>query len=158
MSTDSRETWKAVFDMIEQIHHVAILTKDIEAAVDHYVDMLGCERKEPLIVEKPGLRWRSVLLPIGNGTTALQLIEPLEGPGVEQLRLGGEGTLFEIGFACTDVEAFGSHLQQREIAPSDLTENALQEKYLQSKYGNRFYIVPPENSRGTRLEFVQFCS
>ena len=142
--------------MINQIHHVAILTSDIEAAIEHYVDLLGCVRKEPIDVEKPGLKWRSVLLPIGNGTTALQLIEPLEGPGVEQLQRSGEGTLFEIGFNCQDVEAFGDHLSGRQIPPSDLTENALDEKYLQSKYGNRFYIVPANQSRGTRLEFVQF--
>ena len=143
--------------MIDQIHHVAILTEDIESAIQHYVDVLGCEPKEPIDVEKPGLRWRSVLLPIGNGTTALQLIQPLEGPGVDQLRQGGEGTLFEIGFACADAVAFGEHLREREIDPSDLTENPLQEQFLQSKYGNRFYIVPPMKSRGTRLEFVEFC-
>ena len=69
--------------MIRQIHHVAILTNDIDAAINHYVDLIGCEKAGPIDVEKPGLRWRSVLLPIGNGTTALQLIQPLEGPGVE---------------------------------------------------------------------------
>ena len=141
--------------MIQQIHHVAILTKDMDAAIQHYVDLLGCEMAEPINVEKPGLRWRSVLLPIGNGTTALQLIQPLEGPGVEELERGGEGTLFEIGFACEDAEAFGQHLEERSVEPADLKEEPLEEKYLQSKYGNRFFIVPRKNSRGTRLEFVQ---
>ena len=142
--------------MINQIHHVAILTTDIEAAIDHYVDLLGCARQEPIDVSKPGLRWRSVLLPLGNGTTALQLIEPLEGPGLEQLRRCGEGTLFEIGFDCDDIETFGDHLAARDITPSDLTEIPLDDKYLESKYGNRYYIVPPGDSRATRLEFVQF--
>jgi len=142
--------------MINQIHHVAILTSDINAAIDHYVQLLGCERNEPIDVEKPGLRWRSVLLPIGNGTTALQLIEPLEGPGFEQLQQQGEGALFEIGFNCADAEVFGDHLIEHGAAPADLTERQLEEKFLQSKYGNRFYIVPPNQSRGTRLEFVQF--
>ena len=41
--------------MINQIHHVAILTSDINAAIDHYVELLGCERKEAIDVEKPGL-------------------------------------------------------------------------------------------------------
>ena len=143
--------------MIQQIHHIAILTEDMDTAIQHYVDLLGCEMAEPIDVEKPGVHWRTVLLPIGNGTTALQLIQPLEGPGVEELERGGEGTLFEIGFACEDAEAFGQHLQKREIKPSNLAEEPLQEKYLQSKYGNRFFIVPREKSRGTRLEFVQFC-
>jgi catechol 2,3-dioxygenase-like lactoylglutathione lyase family enzyme len=144
--------------MIQQIHHVAILTQDIDTSIKHYVDLLGCEKAEPMDVIKPGLRWRSVLLPIGNGTTALQLIQPLEGPGVEELARSGEGTLFEIGFACEDAEAFGEHLQERAVKPADLTEQALEEKYLQSKYGNRFFIVPRKKSRGTRLEFVQFSN
>lgn len=144
--------------MIKQVHHVAILTKDIEQAIRHYVDLLGCEEKEPATVEKPGLHWRTVLLPVGNGTTAIQLIEPHEGPGVEELRRGGEGALFEIGFHCEDVETFGDHLGKREIPPSDLLEEPLQEPYLTSKFGNRYYIVPRKRSRGTRLEFVQFCN
>ncbi len=142
--------------MINQIHHVAILTSDIESATNHYVELLGCEYRDPIDVEKPGLRWRTVLLPIGNGSTALQLIEPTEGPGVEQLAKQGEGALFEIGFNCADVESFGEHLISHNAAPADLTGEQLNEKFLQSKYGNRFYIVPPDKSRGTRLEFVQF--
>jgi len=142
--------------MINQIHHVAILTKDIEASIRHYVDLLGCKLADPIDVEKPGLRWRSVLLPIGNGTTALQLIEPLEGPGVDELKNGGEGTLFEIGFNCADAENFALHLGERNITPTDLNEDAMDQTYMVSKYGNRFYIVPRDKSRGTRLEFVQF--
>ena len=142
--------------MINQIHHVAILTRDITAAINHYVDLLGCEQKDPIDVEKPGLRWKSVLLPIGNGTTALQLIQPLEGPGLEELERGGEGTLFEIGFDCADAEGFGKHLKEPQVDPADLKEEAIEEAYMQSKYGNRFYVVPKKQSRGTRLEFVQF--
>ncbi len=144
--------------MIRRIHHVAILTRDIDAAIKHYVDLIGCETAEPIDVDKPGMRWRSVLLPIGNGTTALQLIQPLEGPGVEALEQGGEGTVFEIGFACEDVEAFGQHLALRGIEPADLAGQPLADKYMKSKYGNRVFIISREDSRGTRLEIVQFCN
>lgn len=144
--------------MISQIHHVAILTRDIEKAIQHYVDLLGCEEKEPATVEKPGLHWRTVLLPLGNGTTALQLIEPLEGPGVDELARGGEGALFEIGFRCEDIEGFHSHLQQRDIPASDLREMPLEEPHLVSKFGNKYFVVPREKSRGTRLECVEFSS
>ena len=142
--------------MISALHHVAILTADIEAAIDHYVDLIDCERKEPATVEKPGLHWRTVLLSIGDGRTALQLIEPHEGPGVEELQRGGEGALFEIGFRCENIEAFGDHLAQRDIPASDLLEKPLQERYLTSTFGNKYYITPREKSRGTRLEIVQF--
>ena len=144
--------------MISQIHHVAILTADIDAAIRHYVDLLGCEAKEPATVEKPGVHWRTVLLPVGtNGGTALQLIEPHEGPGVDELARGGEGTLFEIGFRCEDIEAFHDHLEERGIDASDLREEPIEEGYLESKYGNRYFIVPRSQSRGTRVEVVQFC-
>ena len=143
--------------MISQIHHVAILTSNIEKAIRHYVDLLGCEEKEAVTVEKPGVHWRTVMLPMGNGTTSLQLIEPIEGPGVEELQRGGEGTLFEIGFQCEDIEAFHGHLGKRSIQPGDLREEAIDEKYMTSKFGNRYFIVPRDKSQGTRLEFVQIC-
>ena len=139
--------------MINHIHHVAILTSDIEPAIDHYVELLGCERKTPV---KPGLHWLSVLLPIGNGMTALQLIQPLEGPGVEELKKNGEGTLFEIGFKCSDAEVFSDHLKNRNMTPADLSETPIESKCMVSKFGNRFFIVPRDKSRGTRLEFVEF--
>ena len=144
--------------MINQIHHVAILTHDIDAAIEHYIALLGCERKEAMDVRKPGLHWRSVLLPIGGetGTTALQLIQPLEGPGKQQLETQGEGALFEIGFKCADAEAFVSHLNAGGRKQADLTEQPLEEACMTSKYGNKFFILPPDQSRGTRLEFVQF--
>jgi len=146
--------------MIEQIHHVAILTHDIHAAIDHYVETLGCLRKDPIDVEKPGLRWKSVLLPIGSeeGSTALQLIEPLEGPGKDQLQVQGEGAIFEIGFKCKDAVAFADRLQSKDMPPSDLTEQPLDDPPMTSKYGNRFFILPGQHSRGTRLEFVEFAS
>ncbi len=142
--------------MIKRLHHVAILTSDIDQAIRHYVDLLGCTEKEPATVEKPGVRWRTVLLPIGDGDTCIQLIEPHEGPGVEELQRGGEGTLFEIGFRCEDIDGFHDHLVDRDIQPGDLREQALSERSLTSKFGNRYFIVPREKSRGTRLEVVQF--
>ena len=142
--------------MIRQIHHVAILTSDIEAAIGHYVDLIGCQRRDPVDIQKHGLKWRSVLLPIGNQTTALQLIQPLEGPGVEELNARGEGALFEVGFVCEDADAFVENLRARVVAPSDLAEAAIDTNYIISKYGNRYFIVPRQKSRGTRLEFIQF--
>ena len=143
--------------MIRQIHHVAILTFDIEASIRHYVELLGCAEKEPALVEKPGMRWRTVLLPLGNGATNLQLIEPSEGPGLDELRQGGEGTLFEIGFQCEDAEQFANELREKSIKPSDLKEEPIVSPYLTSKFGNRYFIIPEEKSRGTRLEVVQIC-
>lgn len=143
--------------MITQIHHVAILTSDITTAIRHYVELIGCAAQEPTTVEKPGVRWRTVLLPLGNGSTSLQLIEPHEGPGMKQLRDGGEGTLFEIGFQCNNIEAFHDHLDERKIQPSDLAGRPLDCRYIESKFGNRYFIVSGDQSRGTRLEFVQIC-
>jgi len=141
--------------MIRQIHHVAILTSDIETAIQHYVKVMGCQAKEPTTVERPGVRWRTVLLPIGNGSTSLQLIEPHEGPGVRELQDGGEGTLFEIGLQCESIEAFHDHLDHLSIEPGDLRGQPLDSRYLESKFGNCYFIIPKDQSRGTRLEIVQ---
>lgn len=142
--------------MITGIQHVAILTHDIEQAIDRFCDLIGCERKDPAQVDKPGVRLRTVMLPLNPGSkTFLQLIEPQEGPGVEELRKGGEGAIFEIGFETDDIEQFNEHLGQRDITPTDLAGGALPGKFITSKFGNRYFIVQPDDTEGTRLEFVQ---
>ena len=144
--------------MIKQLHHVAILTSNIEEAIQYYCKLLGCQARDPVEVDKGGARLRTVMLPLGpSGTTFLQLIEPEQGPGVEELKRTGEGVIFEIGFQTEDIESFHSHLATMGIEASDLCENPIQKKYLESKYGNRYFVLPRSMARGSRLEIVQIC-
>ena len=142
--------------MITNLHHVAILTGDLDAAVGYYVDLLGCQPAKIAEVDKPGLKFRSAMLPIGaKGKTFLQILEPAVGPGVKELAQRGEGALFEMAFESDDIEAFADELDRRGIAPSNTAEDPIEDKYIESKFGNRYFIVPGGQARQTRMEFVQ---
>lgn len=145
--------------MLTHIQHVAILTSNISEAMAYYADLLELQNPpEPAQVEKPGVKLRTVMLPIGSdGRTFIQLIEPCEGPGVEELAKGGEGTLFEIGFEVDDIVEFGQRMKAKGTRPGDLTERPIDDDYIESKYGNRYFVLPRNKMRGTRTEIVQVC-
>ena len=145
--------------MLTHIQHVAILTSDMEAAMAYYVDLLEIENPPEIVdVEKPDVSLRTVMLPIGHdGRTFLQIIEPSKGTGVEELARGGEGTIFEVGFEVDDIEAFQGRMMSKNIEPCDLAGHTINDKYIKSKYGNRYFILPKNKMRGTRTEIVQVC-
>ena len=142
--------------MITNLHHVAILTSNIEDAVQFYTNLLGGQSPRIAEVDRPGVKLKSAMLPIGpTGDTYLQLIEPSEGPGVAELERGGEGTLFEVGFQVDDLADLHDQMDAREIRPQDLAGDSIEDKFIESKFGNRYFFLPKDITRGTRLEFVQ---
>jgi catechol 2,3-dioxygenase-like lactoylglutathione lyase family enzyme len=141
--------------MITNLHHVAILTSDLDKAVRFYVDLLDCPMPKIAEVDKPNIRLRSAMVPIGNGETFLQILEPEIGPGKKELAERGEGALFEMAFQTDDIEQFAIKMQTEGITPSNLAEQPIKEKYIQSKFGNRYFILPGKQLRGTRTEIVQ---
>jgi catechol 2,3-dioxygenase-like lactoylglutathione lyase family enzyme len=142
--------------MISGLHHVAVLTADIDAAVAQYVALLGGQTPRQVLVDRPGVRLKSAMLPLGKtGATFLQIIQPIEGPGVEELQRGGEGALFEVGFQVEDIEGFNGALRARGASPLDLAERPITQNFIPSKYGNRYSFVPRSITRGTRVEIVQ---
>ncbi len=142
--------------MITNLHHVAILTSNIEDAIEYYANLLGCQSPRIAEVDRPGVKLKSAMLPIGpTGDTYLQLIEPSEGPGVAELERGGEGTLFEVGFQVDDLADLHDEMDAREIIPQDLAGDSIEDKFIESKFGNRYFFLPKDKTRGTRLEFVQ---
>ena len=145
--------------MITNLHHVAILTSNLDEAITYYVDLLDCQEPKIAEVDKPGMKLRSAMLPIGpSGDTFLQIIEPELGPGVKELAQDGEGTLFEMAFQTDDIEDFADKMLDRGITPSNIAEQPIQEKYIQSKFGNRYFILPGKQLRGTRVEVVQMMA
>lgn len=66
--------------MILGIHHVAILTYDIEKALAHYCEFFDCDETKVVTVHDPeqNVNLKTAMLKIGpSGNTALQLFDPL---------------------------------------------------------------------------------
>lgn len=142
--------------MIARIHHVAILTSNMEDAIMHFSMLLGCSSPRVFQADSPGLKFRSAMLPIGtSGETYLQFIEPSEGPGAEELSRDGEGRLFEVGFQVDDIEDFYERMVAKGIFPVDIKGQPIESKFIVSKFGNRYFFLPKDKTRGTRVEVVQ---
>lgn len=142
--------------MIKKLHHVAILTSNMEAALDFYTDFLNCERSKVISVDKEDMKFKTVLLPIGKeGQTCLQIIEPSKGPGVEELEKNGEGTIFEIGYEAEDMDKLYEQLSEKGIKPANFAGVHIEDKYMVSSFGNKYFFIPKDKMRNTRTEVVQ---
>jgi catechol 2,3-dioxygenase-like lactoylglutathione lyase family enzyme len=141
---------------ITRIHHVGILTADISAAVEVYAELL--QNRPPRIVDvaREAIRLRSAMIPVGHGSgTYVQLIQPQEGPGVDELADGRDGALFEVAFEVEDVEAAVAAARREGDTPTDLAGIPIAGAYLTASSGNRYFYLQPTQARATRMEFIQ---
>ena len=85
--------------MVTKIDHVAVIVRDLDAAVKSYSDMFGFKVVETM--EGPGGEFKSVI--IANGDMCLEFFQPL-GPGSLQKFLDERGGgLYHISLATVDI-------------------------------------------------------
>jgi catechol 2,3-dioxygenase-like lactoylglutathione lyase family enzyme len=141
---------------IKRIHHVGILTADIEAAVASYALLLGNRPPRIVDVARPTVRLRSAMIPVGDGSgTHVQLIQPVEGPGVDELQKGGDGVLYEVAFEVADIAGANKAARAAGEVPTDLAGNDFEGPYLTASSGSRYFYLQPTTRRGTRLELIE---
>jgi catechol 2,3-dioxygenase-like lactoylglutathione lyase family enzyme len=141
---------------ITRVHHVGVLTRDIEAAVETYAGLLGNRPPRVVDVKRPGVQLRSAMIPVGaESGTHVQLIQPIEGPGVLELGTGGEGTLYEIAFEVADIAAAAAAMRASGERPTDVAGLEFDGPYLVASSGNRYFYLQPSERRGTRLELIE---
>ncbi len=70
-----------------RVHHVAVVVRDLEAALRFYRDVLGLELE--VVEEIPSDRVRIAFLPIGE--TKIELVSPTDDLAEALTRLGIEG-------------------------------------------------------------------
>jgi catechol 2,3-dioxygenase-like lactoylglutathione lyase family enzyme len=142
--------------MIRRLHHVGIVTSDIEAAVRHYTSMFGCATPTIIGIDRPGLKFRTAMVSVAPGSGGhVQLIEPEIGFGVEELRSKGEGTIIELAFEVDDIEAFSRQMHEQGMPPLNLLGQPIDSPYLVASSGNRYLYLPRERNFGTSIEIIQ---
>jgi catechol 2,3-dioxygenase-like lactoylglutathione lyase family enzyme len=142
--------------MVRKLHHVGVLTANIEETIRHYVETFGCQPPKVVSVDKPGLKLRTAMLAIGSeNANHIQLIEPEIGPGVDEIASQGEGAIFEMAFQVDDIEAFHDEIAQRGVHPVNLLGQPIEAKYIVAASGNRYFYLPKDKMRGTNVEILQ---
>lgn len=141
---------------IKRIHHVGILTRDIEAAVESYAGLLDNRPAKIVDVARTGVRLRSAMIPVGVASgTYVQLIQPLEGPGVGELEEEGDGALYEVAFEVHDIARANRAARRGGERPTDIAGIEFEGPFLTASSGNRYFYLQPSNTRTTRLELIE---
>jgi methylmalonyl-CoA/ethylmalonyl-CoA epimerase len=131
--------------MKRYIHHIAIVVRDLDAALALYRDGLGLEVAERR--EEPEEGVEIAFLPAGEGE--IELIRPLdEESGVARfLAKRGEG-LHHVCMAVDDVEVA---MEQLRATGAQL----LSEEPRVNIHGARYVFVHPKSAHGVLLELYE---
>lgn len=143
--------------MIRRLHHVGIVTSNLDAAVRHYSSLYGCVAPSVVTsIDRPGLKFRTVMLSVASGCgNHIQLIEPEIGFGLEELQTKGEGAIIEMAFEVDDIEAFSREAAAQGLEPRNLLGLPIDTPYLVAASGNRYLYLPKERNFGTSIEIIQ---
>lgn len=131
--------------MKPSIHHIAIVVRDLDAALALYQDALGLEMTERREVPEEGVE--IAFLPAGEGE--IELLRPLdEESGVARfLEKRGEG-LHHVCLAVEDVAAAMERLREGGA-------QLLSEESLVNEHGTRYVFVHPKSTHGVLLELYE---
>lgn len=133
-----------------RIDHVAIVVRDLDAALRFYRDTLGIAPSR--VLEFPGEGVKIAFLPLGGpGGSALELLEP-SGPAGSVARFlerRGEG-LHHVCLEVPDIDAALTQLQDDAVPVLDAVPRPTAE--------GRGIFIHPKGASGVLLELVQRTS
>jgi methylmalonyl-CoA epimerase len=131
--------------VIKKIHHVGVVVKDIEKALDLYVNTLGFKASDILTAKENGIK--TVMVSLGEVT--LELVEPIDPQGGVQkfLETRGEG-IHHISLEVDDINKECSLLESKGIK---LTEK--KPRYFE---GALTSFVHPKSTNGVLIELLQW--
>lgn len=127
------------------IHHIAIVVRSLDTALDFYQHALGLELAERRAVPEEGVE--IAVLPTGE--SEIELLQPLstEGGVAAFLEKRGEG-LHHVCLRVDDIEAAMARL-------SASGAQLLSEEPRVNAYGTRYVFVHPRTAHGVLLELYE---
>jgi methylmalonyl-CoA/ethylmalonyl-CoA epimerase len=135
--------------MLTRIDHIGIACFDLDATVEFYRATYGFEVFHSEVNEEQGVR--EAMLTVGDGTTQIQLLAPLDdesaiarfirrhGPGMQQLAY----TVEDVDAVCAELRAKGLRLLYD--TPRRGTSNS------------RVNFIHPKHAGGVLIELVQLA-
>jgi methylmalonyl-CoA epimerase len=86
--------------MLKKIDHVAVIVKDLDAAVKNYADMFGFKLEE--VREGPGGEFKSAI--VANGDMRMEFFQPLKPGSFQKFLDERGGGLHHVSFLTDDIE------------------------------------------------------
>lgn len=131
--------------MIKKIHHVGVVVKNIEEALDLYVTTMGFKSSRIMTSREDGIK--TVLVSLGEVT--LELMEPIDPQGGVQkfLETRGEG-IHHISLEVDDIEQERKWFESKNLQLIDKKP-----RYFE---GALVSFVHPKSTRGVLIELLQW--
>jgi methylmalonyl-CoA/ethylmalonyl-CoA epimerase len=133
--------------LFTKIDHVGIAVPDLDAAIAFYADTFGLVSVHEETNTEQGVR--EAMLTVGDGTTMIQLLAPLNdastiatfldrnGPGVQQ-----------VAYTVEDVEAVSAELRAKGL-------RLLYDSPRRGTAGSRVNFIHPKDAGGVLVELVE---
>jgi methylmalonyl-CoA epimerase len=131
--------------VIKRIDHVGLVVRDLDKALDLYVNTLGFEASKILVADK-GDKFRTVMVSLGQ--TTFELIEPIDPKGGIQsfLETRGEG-IHHVSLEVDDIREEVGRLKPKGV------------RFLMREpeevMGDLVTFIHPKSTRGVLMEVVQ---
>ena len=130
--------------MIDRIHHIAVVVKSIDVALEFYRDVMGLTVTDDRVMDDQGVR--GVLLAMGENE--IELIEPVrEDTGVARYLASKGETLHHLCFRTHDIDAELARLNAQGVEMIDTTSR--------SGLAGRIAFIHPKSMHGVLVEIAQ---
>ena len=130
--------------MIDRIHHIAVVVKDVDAALGFFRDVMGLEVTADAVIEEQGVR--AALLALGENE--IELIAPArDDTGVARYLANKGETLHHICFRTDDIVAELARLKSLDVALID--------EEPRSGLAGQVAFIHPKAMHGVLVELAQ---
>ncbi len=129
------------------IDHVGIAVPDLDAAIAFYRDNFGILSVHEETNEEQGVR--EAMLAVGDGSTRIQLLAPLNEQSTIAKFIGRSGPgLQQLAYTVDDIEATSAQLRERGL-------RLLYDSAKRGTAGSKVNFVHPKDAGGVLIELVQ---
>ncbi|MGI8666059.1 MAG: methylmalonyl-CoA epimerase [Jatrophihabitans sp.] len=132
---------------ILRIDHVGIAVPDLDVAIAFYRDNFDIHSVHEEVNAEQGVR--EAMLAVGDGSTRIQLLAPLNEQSTIAKFLGRNGPgLQQLAYTVDDIEATSAQLRARGL-------RLLYERARAGTAGSRVNFVHPKDAGGVLIELVE---
>ena len=131
----------------KRIDHIAVVVRDLDAALRVYHDVLGLPLER--VEEVPAEKVKVAFLPLPEGDSEVELVQPTaDNTGIARyLAKRGEG-MHHICFEVENIEAAMSELSAAGL-------QVLEEKPRLGSQGQKYVFIHPKTAHGVLIELYE---
>jgi len=133
--------------LFTKIDHVGIAVPDLDEAITFYRDTFGVVSVHEETNEEQGVR--EAMLAVGDGSTRIQLLAPLNEASTIAKFIGRNGPgVQQVAYTVEDIDAVSQTLRDRGL-------RLLYDQPRRGTSGSRVNFIHPKDARGVLVELVE---